>query len=414
MAGKLNAKSVEAARPPALIHDGGGLYLQVKANPSTGHISKSWVFRYSFGGRRREMGLGKVSDVPLAKARGKAQDARELRASGVDPILHRTQAEQQERLTASRAKTFRQVAEEYIASKRLGWKNPKHAKQWPSTLAAYVYPIFGSKPVGEITVDDVEKALKPIWTEKAETAGRVRSRIEAVLDYAAVKNLRSRENPARLDGYLSKLLPTRRQQVKHHTALPVAEAPAFVRQLNGQAGLGAKALKFAILTAARTAEVTGATWSEVDLKNKVWTVPAERMKGHREHRVPLSTSTVELLQQLEAHKGRNEHIFGVPKSKKAPSNMCMLAVIKRMGFKGRATTHGFRSTFRDWADERDYPRNVAEAALAHKLGSGVESSYLRTEHFEKRKEMMQKWSDYLIAPIASFDFARKSKKNLQL
>jgi integrase len=235
-----------------------------------------------------------------------------------------------------------------------------------------------------------------------------------VLDYAAAKSLRPRENPARWDGFLSQFLPRQRRQIGHHIALPFAEAPAFIRQLNEQAGLGAKALKFAILAAARTGEVTGAKWSEIDLKKKVWTVPAARMKAHREHRVPLSTSAVDLLQQLESARGRNEHVFGVPKSKKAPSNMSMLAVIKRMGFKGRATTHGFRSTFRDWADENDFPRNVAEAALAHKLGSGVESAYLRTEHFEKRKELMQKWNDFLIPPTVPYDLARKTTRHLQL
>jgi integrase len=412
--GRLNDKFVQADRAPGRYSDGGGLYLQVTANKRTGKISKNWVLRYRFAGREREMGLGSLRDVRLSLARKKAQAARELRATGVDPIGHRDELHRQQRLASQRAKSFKEVAGEFIESRKASWKNAKHASQWTSTLQRYVYPGFGSTGVADVTVEDVTEALKPIWTSKPETARRVRGRIAAVLDYAAAQSLRSRENPARLDGFLGQLLPRQRRQVEHHKALPFAEAPGFMQKLRDQTGLGSKALKFAILTAARTGEVVGAKWSEIDFKNKVWTVPAARMKAHRRHRVPLSTAAVDLLRDLEESRGRNEYIFGVPKSQKPPSNMAMLAVIKRMDFKERATTHGFRSTFRDWADEKtDFGRTVAEAALAHSLGSDVETAYLRTDHFEKRKELMQSWSDFLIAPKVMFDPARKVTRRIQ-
>jgi integrase len=361
------------------------------------------------------MGLGRLSDVSLGNARKKAQAARDLRATGVDPIEHRNEIEREERLATERAKSFKQVAEECIESKKKGWKNAKHSKQWSSTLRTYVYPIFGDVPVAKVTVEDVLKALRPIWSIKPETADRVRGRIEAVLDFAAALNLRPRENPARWDGTLSQLLHRQRQAVRHHRALPYADTPAFIQKLSEQGGTAAKALKFAIMTAARTGEVAGAKWSEFDVKNKVWTVPAARMKTHREHRVPLSTAAVDLLRELQRSRRSNEHVFGDPKRKKAMSNMAMLQVIKRMGFKGRATTHGMRSTFRDWAaDKTDFDPSVAEAALSHTAGTKVEAAYLRTDQFERRKELMQKWSDFLVAPTDKFDPAKKTKRNLQL
>jgi integrase len=413
--GRLNDRFVQADRAPGRYSDGDGLYLQVSGNKRTGKTSKSWVLRYKFAGHEREMGLGSLRDVRLSLARKKAQAARELRATGVDPIGHRDQLHRQQRLASQRAKSFKQVAEEFIESRKATWKNVKHASQWTSTLQRYVYPGFGSTSLGDVTVEDVTDVLKPIWTSKPETARRVRGRIAAVLDYAAAQGLRSRENPARRDGFLAQLLPRQRRQVEHHNALPFAEAPAFVQKLCDQTGVGPKALKFAILTAARTGEVVGAKWSEIDFKNRVWLVPAARMKVPRRHRVPLSTAAVDLLRELDASRGRNEYIFGVPKSKKPPSNIAMLAGIKRMGFSGRTTTHGFRSTFRDWADEKtEFGRTAAEAALAHSLGSDVETAYLRTDHFEKRKELMQKWSDYLIAPTVTFDASQKTSRRLQL
>jgi integrase len=413
--GKLNDKFVRADRPPGLYPDGGGLYLQVTRNAITGGIRKSWVYRYRFAGRLREMGLGRLSDVSLGNARKKAQAARDLRATGVDPIEHRNEIEREERLANKRAKSFKQVAEECIDSKKKGWKNAKHSKQWSSTLRTYVYPIFGDVPVAKVTVEDVLKALRPIWSVKPETADRVRGRIEAVLDFAAALNLRPRDNPARWDGTLSQLLHRQRQAVRHHKALPYADASTFIQKLSEQGGTAAKALKFTILTAARTNEVAGAEWSEFNLKDKLWTVPADRMKTHREHRVPLSNSAVELLNELERSRGKNSHVFGLPRSKKPMSNMAMLAVIKRMGFADRVTTHGFRSTFRDWtAEKTDFDPSIAEAALSHSGGSKVEQAYLRTDQFDKRKELMQKWNDFLIASPTLFDPARKTNRSLQL
>ncbi len=359
------------------------------------------------------MGLGKLRDVTLGRARQKAQAARELQATGFDPIEHRKSAERQIRIAAASAKTFKEVAEECIASKKPGWKNAKHADQWPSTLRRYVYPVFGSVPVADVTVDDVTKALKPIWTTKEETARRIRHRIKQVLDYAAARNLRSRDNPAQWDGVLSELLPRQRQRVQHHAALPYAEVPAFMHELDEQFGLAAKALKFAILTAGRTGEVVGAKWSEFDLTNRVWTVPAERMKTSRQHRVPLSKSALQVLEELGPSRAANENVFGGPK--KPMSNMALLALLNRMGFKGRATTHGFRSSFRDWAEDKtDFSPSVAEAALAHAAGSKVEQAYLRTDQFEKRKELMQKWNDYIIAPTAVYDASKPVRRSLEL
>jgi integrase len=414
--GKLNDKFVRAERPVGRYHDGDGLYLQVTRNAKTGKMRKSWVFRYRRAGRLREMGLGGLGEVSLGQARKKAQAARDLRASGVDPINHRDEVEREERLASERAKTFRQIAEECIQRKEPAWRNAKHTAQWSRTLGQYVYPVFGNVPVANVTVDDVVMALSPIWTTKPETARRVRSRIKQVLDYAAARKLRSRENPAQWDGVLSELLPRPQQsrRVRHHTALPYSEVRDFMGKLKEQPGIAAKALQFAILTAARTGEVVGARWSEIDLRTKVWIIPAERMKALREHRVPLSSSAVELLCELETGCGSNDHVFGAPRSKKPMSNMAMLAVIKRMGLKGRVTTHGFRSSFRDWcAEKAEVDPSVAEAALAHAAGTKVEQAYLRTDQFEKRKELMQKWNDYLITPASAFDPARKMKKNLQ-
>jgi integrase len=411
--GKLNDKFVRGERRRGYYHDGDGLYLQVSPNPKTGQIRKSWVYRYRKDGKTREMGLGRLADVSLGRAREKAQAARDLRASGVDPITNRIECERERRLAAERAKSFKQVAEEYIEAKKPGWKNKKHGQQWTNSLREYAYPVFGTFPVADVTVDDVIKALNPIWTTKEETARRVRSRIEKVLDFAAARKLRSRENPAQWDGTLSALLPRQRRGVRHHKSLPYAEAPAFVAELNEQPGMAAKALRFAILTGARTGEVAGAKWPEFDLDHKLWVVPAERMKNHREHRVPLSTAALQVLREAEAIRGANEHVFGAAKSKRPMSNMALLAVLKRMGLKGRATSHGFRATFRTWAAEKtDFDPSVAEAALAHVAGSKVEQAYMRSDQFEKRKELMQKWSDYLIAPSVKYDPTKKVRRSL--
>ena len=417
MPARLNPKSVESARSPGLLSDGDGLYLQVTSNPKTGSVRKSWIYRYRFGGRTREMGLGPLSAVSLADAREAARSAAKLRATGNDPIDNRKQAGRDRRLAVERARTFKQVAEDFIETKRHSWKSPKSAAQWTNSLKGYVYPVFGNVSVADVSVNDVKKALDPIWTTKTETATRVRGRIHSVLDYARALDLRSGDNPARYDGHLSVWLqpPSQIREVKHHPALPYRDVRNFLPKLREQDGVAAKALEFTILTAARTSETVGARWDEIDLDRAVWTIPANRMKAGREHRVPLSRSAVALLRDLELHRGANEHVFRAPGSKKPLSNMAMLTVIRRMGLKGKVTTHGFRSSFRDWAAEQtNVDPAVAEAALAHAFGSKVQQAYLRADRLEQRKDLMQKWDEFILPPTAPSDPSRKAKRKLQM
>lgn len=408
---------MEAANAPGLIADGDCLYLQVSRNPKTGMIRKSWIYRYRSGGRSREMGLGALNAVSLASAREKAKAATQQRAAGHDPIEYRKQADRDHRLATERAKTFRRVAEEFIASQKSSWKSAKHAAQWTSTLKRYAYPVFGETPVADVTVTDIKKVLDPIWTSKNETADRVRGRVEKVLDYARAMTLREGDNPARWKGHLEIWLkaPSQIRRVRHHAALPYAEVAKFLAKLRKQPGIAATALEFTILTTARTGETVGARWDEIDLDKALWTIPAERMKSGREHVVPLSRSAVALLKDLELHRGAKEHVFCAPGSKKPLSNMAMLTVIKRMGLKGKVTTHGFRSSFRDWAAEQTvFDPGVAEAALAHSVGSKVQQAYLRADRLDQRKDMMSKWDEFILPPTAPSDPSRKSKRKLQM
>jgi integrase len=263
--------------------------------------TKSWVFRFKEAGKLREMGLGATHTIGLAEAREKARDCRRRRLDGIDPIEARKATRAQARLDAAKAMTFKQCAESYIASHKAGWRNPKHAAQWPSTLGAYVYPIFGALPVQAVDVGLVMRALEPIWTTKPETAGRVRGRIESVLDWAAARGYRQGENPARWRGHLENLLrkKSKVRRVEHHAALPYAEIGAFIAEMQQREGVAARALEFAILTAARTGEVIGAKWDEIDFDERLWTVPAERMKAGKEHRVPLSDAALAVLEEMQ-------------------------------------------------------------------------------------------------------------------
>jgi integrase len=293
--------------------------------------------------------------------------------------------------------TFKDCAERYIEAHRPGWKNPKHAKQWPSTLEDYVYPVFGPIPVQAVDVGLVMKALEPIWKTKPETASRVRGRIESILDWATARGYRQGENPARWRGHLDKLLPARGkvQKVKHHAALPYGEMGDFVAELRGQEGVAARALEFLILTATRTGEVIGARWDEFDLAKKVWTVPGERMKAGKEHRVPLSERALAIIEEMKG-QGVNDHPFLFPGGRpgKPLSNMAMLKLLQRMD-RGDLTAHGFRSTFRDWAAEMThFPTEVAEMALAHTVSDKVEAAYRRGDLFQKRRELMEAWARY--------------------
>jgi integrase len=388
---RLTARAVATISRPGFHADGGGLYLQVP--PGGG---RSWVFRFQKQGRARWMGLGPVDLVSLQDARQKALDARRVVLDGKDPIDARKAARQAQVGNVA----FKEAAERYIETHRAGWRNEKHGAQWTSTLEAYAFPVFGDVAVGTVDTGLVLKALEPIWTAKPETASRVRGRIESVLDWATARGYRTGDNPARWRGHLQNLLPrtSKLKRVRHHPSLSYAEIGAFFVSLREQGGVAARALQFAILTGARTGEVIGATWSEVDLASAVWTVPAERMKGDREHRVPLSGHAAEILEEMAAQNGRQGHIFPGAKKGKPLSNMALLAVLKRMG-RPDLTTHGFRSTLRDWSAERtNYPREVCEMALAHAIGDKVEAAYRRGDLFEKRRRLMADWAKFCNTP----------------
>ena len=392
--GRLTALKVGKIDRPGMHADGGGLYLRV-----TGDRTKNWVYRYMLDGRPRWMGLGPLAIYGLQDARARALDARRLRHEGIDPIEARKDRRMRARLDAAKAITFKECAETYIKAHRAGWRNAKHAAQWEATLATYAERVIGCLPVAAIDTALVLKVLEPIWTTKPETAGRVRGRIECILDWAKVRGYRAGENPARWRGHLDKLLPARSKvrRVEHHAALPYAELPSFLANLREQEGIAACALEFLILTAARTGEVIGARWSELDLLDKTWTVPAVRMKAHREHRVPLSARALDIVQKLSALRPADEAVdFVFPGGKAgAPlSNMAFLMLLRRME-RADLTAHGFRSTFRTWAAERTgFQREVIQAALAHTMESKVEVAYQRGDLFEKRRRLMTAWGDF--------------------
>jgi integrase len=390
---RLTVRAVETIKKPGMHADGGGLYLHVGKGGS-----RSWIFRWRRDGKLRDMGLGPLHTVGLADARDRAFEQRKRVYDGGDPIAERRAQRQAAHLDTAKAMTFRECAAAYIASHQAGWRNPKHAAQWPSTLATYVYPVIGALPVQAVDTGLVMKAIEPIWTSKPETASRVRGRIESVLDWAAARGYRAGENPARWRGHLENLLPrkTKVRAVEHHAALPYVELPAFMTELREQDGVAARALEFAILTAARTGEVIGATWSEIDLEGRLWVIPASRMKAGREHRAPLSDAALAILRPLaEARSG--EHVFP-GRSGRPLSQMGMLMLLRRMGRPG-LTVHGFRSAFSDWCAERTaFPAEVREMALAHVVGDKVEAAYRRGDLFGKRRQLAEAWSRFCIAP----------------
>jgi len=387
---RLSPMKVAKTTEPGLYGDGGGLYLQI-----TKAGVKSWLFRYMLHGKARGMGLGPLHTVGLAEARGLALNCRRQLLDGIDPIDARNAERTAKRVAAASEVTFEQCATSYIEAHRAGWKNTKHADQWTNTLKTYAYPVFDSFPVSAIDTALVMKVLEPIWTAKTETASRLRGRIESVLDWATVRGYRAGDNPARLKGHLDTLLPKRSrvQKVEHHRALPYAELDEFVRTLRAEEGGAARALELLILTATRTNEVLGATWGEFDLDGAVWTIPAERMKMGKEHRVPLSARAVEIVKAQQTVK-QNNYVFPGARYGKPLSNMSMLQLLKRMD-RTEITVHGFRSTFRDWAGETThYPREVCEAALAHGIKDKAEAAYARGDLFQKRAALMQDWSTY--------------------
>jgi integrase len=381
---RLSAVKVVGTKARGMYADGGGLYLQVSGNGS-----RSWIFRFKANGRTRDMGLGSIATVSLAKAREVAAECRQLRLKGIDPIEARKAELVEAQLASARSMTFDQCRDAFIATHKSAW----HKAQWTNSLATYVSPVFGSLPIQGVDVALVMKVLEPIWGSKPETASRVRGRVERVLDWAKVRGFRQGENPARWRGHLDALLPARGKvrQVRHHAALPYDEIGAFMAEVRDREGIAARALEFTILTAARTGEVLGARWEEMNIQDKVWVVPPSRMKAAREHRVPLSRAAIAVLKQMQALR-HTDLVFPGDRRGKPLSNMSMLMMLRRMG-RSDLTAHGFRSTFRDWAAERtNFPREVAEAALAHVIGDHTEAAYRRGDLFEKRRRLMDAWA----------------------
>ncbi len=369
-----------------------GLHLQVL--PTGG---RSWVLRVRVGSRRREIGLGGFPAVTLAQARDKSRELREQIQAGRDPVVEKQSARSTMRAAQASQRTFKQCALAYIAAHEAGWRNAKHAQQWRNSLEQHAYPTIGDLSVRDIDLPHVMDVLRPIWTTTNETASRLRGRIETVLDWATVHKYRDGLNPARWRGHLDKLLPkpSKVSKVDHHKAVPVGEIGAFMVRLRGLSGMGALALEFAILTAARSGEVRGATLSEIDRTAKVWTIPANRMKAEKEHRVPLSDAALAVIDRAAAlpRLGGTELLFPAPRGGQL-SDMTLTAAMRRMEVD--AVPHGFRSTFRDWTAERtSYPRDVAEMALAHVIANKVEAAYRRGDLFDKRRRMMDEWAAFV-------------------
>ena len=393
---RLTALQVSKLSKPGLYGDGGGLTLQI-----TPAGVKSWLHRYMIDGKSFAMGLGPTHTVDLAEARRKALEGRRLLLDGVNPLLARNQQQVAAKLAETNMMTFDQCAEAYIQAQKPSWKNAKHAKQWSSTLKTYASPVFGAAPVADVDTGLVVKCLAPIWESKTETATRVRGRIESVLGWATTSGYRTGENPARWKGHLENLLATisKVRRTKNHPALPWQQAGAFVHALRARAGVAARALEFLVLTACRSGEVRGALWAEFDLDGRLWTIPAARMKGAREHQIPLSDPAIRILAALPKD---SDIVFPGTKGQ-ALSDMSLTAVVRRMGGRhdwvdadgARVTVHGFRTTFRMWAAEMtNYPREVAEHSLAHQLPDAVERAYQRGSQFTKRTSLMSDWAVY--------------------
>ena len=387
----LTAIAVKNAKPGRHA-DGAGLQLLVKESGSA-----SWIYRFMLNGKSRDVGLGAAGPggVSLADARDLAAALRYKVKAGIDPLEERQRAAAQARASAQRAvvagKTFKTVAEDYVRANEGSWRNDKHRQQWRNTLASYVYPAIGELPVAEVATAHVLSILEPIWADKPETASRIRGRIETVLDAAKVRGYRDGENPARWRGHLAQILPARSKLSRgHHKAVAFEEMPAFVKALRARVALAAMALEFAILTATRTSEVLKGKWTEVDMDKAIWTIPADRMKAGKEHRVPLSPRAVAILSETKGLE--SEWLFPAASGGKL-STMAMLMLLRRM--KVDATVHGFRSSFRDWAGEcTAYPHEVCEMALAHAIANKGEAAYRRRDLFDKRRRLMDDWATY--------------------
>ena len=385
----LSAVKINSLKRPGYYADGGCLYLRVAPGGS-----KGWIFRFTIAGRKRDAGLGALPTVSLGKAREEAQRCRQLVAQGIDPIEARKCDRETARITAAKAMTFEQCAKAYIASHEAGWKSRKHAADWRSTMARYAYPVFGALQVRAIDTALILNALEPIWPKMPETASRLRGRIELVLNWAKVRGYREGENPAVWRGHLDQLLPRKRKvrNVVHHAAMPYREIGTLMAKLRSETASSARALELLVLTATRVSEALGARWDEIDLDERMWTISAGRMKAGREHRVPLSGRAIAILKEM-AEIRQNEFVFPGVKQGRPLTRNVFVWWLQRLGLK--ITSHGFRSTFRDWAAEQtNFPREPAELALAHSVGDAVERAYARGDLLEKRRKLMEAWANY--------------------
>lgn len=384
--------AVQLKKPkPGLHADGGGLYLRVSEGAKTG---QRWVFIYRrpVDGKRCELGLGGLKAVSLAKARETARAHREILADGKDPRTILIV------IDAAKPITFGQFADDYIATMQSSWRNAKHRAQWVSTLATHAKPLR-DLPVDVIDTDRVLKVLQPLWTEIPETADRLRGRIEVILDAARAKGLRVGDNPARWRGHLKLVLPARQKLARgHHARLPIEDVPTFMQQLQRQSAIAARCLEFLVLTASRSGEASGAEWGEIDIGRAIWTVPAERMKSGRPHQVPLSMRALAILDEVRISRRDDACVFSGERSGKPMSDMALLMLLRRMAV-GKATVHGFRSCFRDWAGNlTDFPRELAELALAHVIGDKAKQAYRRDTALERRRPLMEAWAGYCFSP----------------
>lgn len=396
VADELSALQVSRLKTPGLHSVGGVAGLQMQISESG---SRSWVLRVRIGAKRRDIGLGGYPTVTLAQARERARGQRELVWQGVDPVEDRA-ARRRALLAAQGIPTFEECVRRFLKSKTREFRNAKHAAQWETTLD-YAASKFGKLPVRDIGLPQVLEVLEPMWLTTTETASRLRGRIEAVLSWATVAGYRSGDNPARWQGNLDAVLPkpTKVRKVEHHAAMPHDQVPSFVEKLRERPGVSPRAVEFALLTAARSGEIRGARWDEVDLEAGVWTIPAGRMKAGKEHRIPLSAPALDLLRALPRDE-KNTLVFPGPRSGSPMSDMSLTAVMKRMGIE--VTMHGFRSSFRDWAGETtNFPREVIEHALAHQLKDKAEAAYARGTLFDKRRKLMDAWARYCTTKPAS-------------
>ena len=404
--GKLTVKQLDNLTTPGRYGDGDGLWFQVRRPDAATKAlnagpAQSWLFRYTKQGKQRALGLGPYPLIGLADAQRAANDAARAVLAGGDPIAERRAREADAKRQQDARMTFDGVLKLYLAAHQHTWKNAKHRRQWINTLQSYAFPVFGTWPLQNVDIGAVMKVIEPLWTTKTETASRLRGRIETLLDYATARGWRTGENPARWQGHMENLLPKRADvaKVEHHAALPWAEIGAFMAALHKLPGTGPLALQFVILTAARTGEVIGAKWSEIDLAAAMWTIPAERMKAKRQHRVPLTDAALAVLGAMLPSRPEHSDGFVFPGRKDGAglSNMSLAAVLKRMGH-GELTVHGFRSAFRQWAGERTtVAREVAEAALAHTIKDKTEAAYARSDLIDRRRRLMEQWAAFCAA-----------------